>query len=192
MDTQTTLSNQDLVDFIASETAKAVSERTGETRQQQNTRGHTATQAVLSFQPNDVVEAMIASHCVMLHEMMVADVHRALCAQEPATRSHIVAMDRAFGNNLNHLRRRQIATRSDPQPAEDRTETDLADRIRRHLAPAKPVTQAATADAIAGLNRQARRALERRTRKRAPGIPGSGVMPDRNAATTITSATAAS
>jgi hypothetical protein len=211
MDTQPTLSCQDLVAYIASETAQAVSERSGESRQHHDDRAHAATQAVLAFEPGDAIEAMIASHCVMLHELIVADVHHALCVEEPATRSRIVAMDRAFGSNLARLRLHRTATQTEPQLAEsDRAETDIADRIRRHLAQIEPESQdtganasqpASDTDAISGalsamaqmtgLNRKARRALDRQSRKRAVGIPGPGVTPDRNAPATTTSATTA-
>lgn len=120
-------------------------------------------------------------------------------------------MDKAFGANLIRLKQRRTASRQETQPADDRTETDIADRIRRHLSQIEPGTRDAattaaepersgadatteawpTATQISGLNRQARRALDRQIRKRAPGFPRPGITPDRNEATTTASATAA-
>lgn len=217
MDTQPTHSHQDLVAYIASETAQAVSERSGETRQHQDERTRAATQAVLAFQPGDAVEAMIASHCVMLHELIVTEVHDTLCDEHPAAQrsrqSRIVALDRAFGGNLARLRQQRTVTQPEPPAAEgDRAETDIADRIRRHLARAEPQIQdapipadgasqpaeaGALSDALsamaqmAGLNRQARRAFERQTRKHGLGLPTAGVTPDRTAPATTASATTA-
>jgi hypothetical protein len=216
METQPTLSLTDVVAHIAGDVAQAVSERPGESRQRQNERADAAMQAITAFQPGDVVEAMIASHCVMLHELIVADIQRTLRDEEPttqrATRSRIVAMDRAFGNNLIHLRQYRTARQSETPTAEAGTTTDAADRIRHHQVRDEPenqdaattaadLTQPGDADALteawsnlaqmAGLNRQARRALDRQTRKRALGFPRSGVTSDRNAAATTASATMA-
>ncbi len=197
MDTAPTFSLQDLIASIAGHTADSVSQRVGESRQRQDDRARAAMGAIMAFQPRDAVEAILVSHCLMFHEMIVADVHHTLCDEEPmptrrATRNGIVAMDKAFGNNLIRLKHHRSAVPQETQPAENRAETEIADRIRRHLAQAEarmtnvPASDLATAadpapttsatDAwptvaqMAGLNRQARRALDRQTRKRAPGL----------------------
>jgi len=106
----------------------------------------------MAFRPRDVIEAMIASHCVMFHELIVDSAGDTLrcpdaAARRPA-RSVIVAMDKAFGNNLARLeghraRRAEVAPVAGPEVG--RTETDIADRIRRHRGPSfeRPVPVAA-------------------------------------------------
>ena len=215
MDTAPTFGLQDVVACIVGHAADSVSQRAGETRQQQDERARAATDAIMAFQPSDAVEAMLASHCLMFHEMIVAGVHHTLCDEDLATqrvtRNTIVAMDKAFGADLIRLKQHRTASLKETQPAEDRAETEIADRIRRHLSQIEPRTQDAattaadharskadattetwpTAAQISGLNRQARRALDRQIRKRAPGFPRQGLMPDRNEPTTTTSATSA-
>jgi hypothetical protein len=151
----------------------------------------------------------------MFHELIVADVHHTFCheatATQRATRNGIVAMDKAFGANLIRLRQHRAATPQEIQPANDLTETEVADRVRRHLAQIEPEAQDAvttpadhersavdattetwpTSAQITGLNRQARRALDRQIRKRASGLARPGLTPDRNEPTTTASATAA-
>jgi hypothetical protein len=137
-----------------------------------------------------------------------------LCNEDPATqratRSGIVAMDKAFGANLIRLKQRRTANLHDTPPAQDRSETEIADRIRRHLSQIEPQIEPGTEDAATtaadlerseadgttgawptALNRQARRALDRQIRKRAPGLLRQGITPDRNEPTTTASATAA-
>jgi hypothetical protein len=216
MDTQLTANGPDVVAQIAGDAAEAVSERPGETMQQRAKRADIARQAIDAFQPGDAVEAMIASHCMMLNALIVADVQHALRDEDPktqrATRSRIVAMDRAFGNNLIHLRQYRTARHSETQPSECGIATDIADPLRRHPVLGEPENQDAAKAAgdillpanagaiteawstlaqIAGLNRQARRAFDRQARKRAANLPGPGVMRDRNASATTTSATTA-
>jgi hypothetical protein len=215
MDTAPTFGLQDVIAYIVCQAADTVGQRAGETRQQQEGRAGAATDAIKAFQPCDAVEAMLASHCLMFHEMIVADVHRTLCgedvATQRATRNGIVAMDKAFGANLIRLKQHRTARLKEPQPAADRAEPRIDDRIRRHLSQIEPpdqdVATTATdparseADAItetwpaaahtAGLNRQARRALDRETHKRAAGFSRPGVTPDRNGPTTTISATTA-
>jgi hypothetical protein len=210
MDTQPAFGIEDVIVAIVGNAAEAVSQRAGESRQRQDDRARVATDAIMAFQPCDAVEAILASHCLMLHELIVADVHRTLCGEDlptqRATRSGIVAMDKAFGANLTRLKQRRTASRQETPPADDRTETEIADRIRRHLSQIEPATAAAdpersdadatteawpTAAQMSGLNRQARRALDRQIRKRAPGFPRPGITPDRIEPTATASATAA-
>jgi hypothetical protein len=204
MDTQPASGTEDVIAAIAGKAAQAVSQRAGESRQTQVVRAHAAMEAIMAFQPCDAVEAILASQCLMFHELIVADVHRSFCGEDPATqratRSGIVAMDKAFGANLIRLKQRRTASLRETPPAQDRAETDIADRIRRHLAQTEHDTAAESERSEAAgtteswptaLNRQARRALDRQTRKRAPGFLPQGITPDRNAATTTASATSA-
>jgi hypothetical protein len=101
----------ELFTFIVGEIAKAVAERSGETAQQQFARSQAAVHMIMGFLPRDVVEALLAGHCVMLHETMLASVHDTLLGEADgmrhATRSGIVAMNKEFNSNLAHLERYQ-------------------------------------------------------------------------------------
>lgn len=100
-----------LFTHVVGEIAKAVSERGGETVQQQFARSQAAMHMIMSFLPRDVIEAMLAGHCVMLHETMTASVHDTLVGEQDAarraTRSNIVALNKEFNSNLGHLERYQ-------------------------------------------------------------------------------------
>ena len=114
MDTQPTFGPNDLLAHIVGDIANAVSERAGESGQQRHDRREAATNTIMTFQPHDAIEAMFAGHCVMFHEMIVDSVNETMRGKEPAarlaTRSGIVAMDKAFGNYLVRLEhyRKQI------------------------------------------------------------------------------------
>jgi hypothetical protein len=191
----TTISLQEILTHVISDMAQSVAVRAGESEQQRSARAQYAAQTILAFLPTDVIEAMIAGHCVMFHEMIVDNTVQATLRGEPdaarrATRSSIVAMDKAFGNNLIRLRqhraRRAEAAAKTP-PAAALNETEIADRVRRHESSARteatsPDQPPAAADPMAGLNRQARRAIFRQNGKRnvpvaptAARAPGSGV-----------------
>jgi hypothetical protein len=96
---------------IVGDMARALSERHGETPAQQFARGQTAIHMIMAFLPRDAVEALLASHCVMLHELMLDSTHHALCAQEAKARHAevhgLVALNKAFCGNLGHLRHYQ-------------------------------------------------------------------------------------
>ena len=96
---------KELFSQVIGDMAKAVCERTGETKQQQIARSSAAVHAIMGFLPRDVIEAMLAGHCLMFHELIVASVLDTLRgeprATRRATRGTIVAMDKAFGNNLS-------------------------------------------------------------------------------------------
>jgi hypothetical protein len=145
MDTQPAFGLQALLTHIVGGIANAIGERQGESRQQKSDRTQAAAHAVMAFMPRDAVEAMISGHCVMLHEMMVDSVHDTLRGEATparrATRANIIAMDKAFGNNLARLeryRRRLAEGRRDAVAAKAGGETDIADRIRRHRATKRP------------------------------------------------------
>jgi hypothetical protein len=107
MQTQPDFGFKDLMTHLVGGIVKAVCEQDGETSEQQFLRSQAATFMVMAFMPRDVVEAMIAGHIVMLHEMMVHDVQATLRGSEDkgrrVTRAGIVAMDRAFGDSLARL-----------------------------------------------------------------------------------------
>jgi hypothetical protein len=149
MDTQPIFDPNDLLAHVVGDTANAVSERASEPQHRQHARRETAANTIMSFKPQDPVEAMLAGHCVMFHEMIVDSVHETLrgeaAATRPATRNSIVAMDKAFGNNLARLERyRTSHAPAEAQPVDARAETEIADRVRRHQSrPASAQTRSA-------------------------------------------------
>ena len=137
MDTQPYLSLRDVVAHVVGDMVEALCDRPGESPQQRIARIEATTHTIMAFQPGDALEAMLAGRCVMFHEMIVDGVHDTLNGEsaraQRATRSGIVAMDRAFGNNLTLLERYQskpAEASPDAQPAG--MESDIADRVRRH------------------------------------------------------------
>jgi hypothetical protein len=128
--------------------ANAISERQGQSQPLQAARTQAATYSILAFTPLDAVEAMIAGHCVMFHEAIVDTLRIAMRGEEGAKRRGslgiILAMDKAFGNNLTRLERYR-KRRDDSQPAViDLAETDIADRVRRHESQTPPREPART------------------------------------------------
>jgi hypothetical protein len=91
--------------------AKALAERNGETPEQQFARAQAAAHVIMGFLPRDVIEAMLAGHCVMFHEVMVDSAHITLCAQHGKGRRaelhDLLAVNKAFCGNLGHLQRYQ-------------------------------------------------------------------------------------
>jgi hypothetical protein len=66
---------------------------------------------IMSFAPRDVIEAMLASHCLMFHELIVNGAAEALRGDTDTpgrvARGNIVAHDKCFGNNPRYLERYQ-------------------------------------------------------------------------------------
>ncbi len=188
----------DLIAAIAGQAAEAVSRRAGESPQCRDDRTRAAMDALQAFAPGDAVEAMLASHCLMLHELIVAEVNNALSDEDPvarrATRNSVVAMDKAFGNNLIRLQQYRAARQSDLAPGEDCAEPELADRMCRQPqqnTPGAEQSDDTSTQTWPSLNRQARRALDRQTRKRSMGLAIPDVTPDRNAPAATAFATTA-
>jgi hypothetical protein len=223
MDTQPLSGLPQLMDHIIADMARALCQRRDEPHQMQAARAQGAAQSIRAFQPDNAVEAMIAGHCVMLHEVIVDSVETTLRgepdAMRRATRSGIVAMDKAFGANLVRLERyraRHTGSPADALPTDARAETEVADRVHRHQSgaaaggesspgsssPGIVVPRHATAEAIPpppqipgvdrpceadsaavtpmqGLNRQARREIGRRSRKRIDPGPSPIASADR-------------
>jgi len=99
----------------------------------------------MAFSPRDLIETVLAGRCVMFHELVVDSIHHTLRGEldttRRATRATIVAMDKAFGNNLARFER--YRTRSaEPAPAAQpelsAAETNIADRIQRHQSVSQP------------------------------------------------------
>ena len=143
METQAEFGFKELFAHVVGDMAKAVCERNGETRQHQFARSRAATHMIMGFLPRDVIEAMLAGRCVMLHEMIVDGVGKIMCpdeaARRPPTSAAIVSMDRAFGANLTRLERYQTRRAQSPEKPyqlETLAEANIADRVRRHQAKA--------------------------------------------------------
>ncbi len=155
MDTQPAFGFRELLNHVVGDMAKAVCERGGESKQQQFARYQATVHMIMGFLPRDVIEAILAGHCVMFHEMMTDSVRVTLRGEADgtrrATRGNIVAMDKVFGNNLARLERYQT------RPAEGRrdapevlpsTAPNAAEPGERMPAPAEPaLSPAAHADA---------------------------------------------
>lgn len=109
MDQQPAFTFQDLFSHVIGDMAKAIAERDGETQDQQFARSQAAVHMILGFLPRDVIEAMLAGHCVMLHEVMTADVRATLRGDVGktgrGTRSNVVGLNKAFNDNLDRLER---------------------------------------------------------------------------------------
>ena len=112
MGTQATFGFKDLYHHLVGEMAKAVSERPGESASQRLRRTEAAVHMIMGFLPRDVIELMIAGHCVMLHEVM-ADSFRHVFASQPdaarrASIGGIVALDRCFRDNQTRLEQAKL------------------------------------------------------------------------------------
>jgi hypothetical protein len=146
MDTQPTSGFLDTLTHVVGGVARAVCQRVGEAQQQQQIgRSQAAVHTIMEFQPRDSVEAMIAGHCVMFHEMIVESVRFTL-GREPEgtrriTRSNIIAMDKAFGSNLTRLVRYRAGLgegQTPAKPVDAIAEAEVADRVRRHQPESTP------------------------------------------------------
>jgi len=183
MNPQPSFGPDELLPHIIGGVAEAVCQRDGESRQRQDDRRQAAVHSVMTFLPRDAIEAMIAGNCVMFHEMIVDSVGDTLRGEEAAaaraTRSTIVAMDKAFGNNLDRLERyqnRHAEGRRDA-PEEASTEVEIAERVRRHQASAATPPSSAAKEAAAG----GTPAPERQDAVGSVAVP-SGPTPERIAA----------
>jgi hypothetical protein len=130
---------KELFTHVIGDMARAICERSGESTQQQFVRTQAATHMILGLQPRDVIEAMLAGHCVMFHSVMTDSIHDTLRGEmdtmRRGTRANIVALNRAFHINLDRLARYQTrpseGTRDGQQETEAQAQTATADRTRR-------------------------------------------------------------
>src|ERR1700722_17172276 len=105
MDTASTFGFEDLFTVALTDMAKAVSERNGENEAQQFARCQAAVHMIMGFSPRDAIEVLLAGHCVMLHKVMTADVHDSLCGEAAGNRRSVIALNKAFNDNLDRLER---------------------------------------------------------------------------------------
>jgi len=152
MDIELETGFEHLLTFAVTDMAKAVSVRRGETEARQFARCQAAVHMIMGFQPRDVIEVLLAGHCVMVHEVMTADVHDSLRGEAPSNRRTLVALNKAFNDNLDRLERYR------QRPAEG----------QRAAPEAPPVSDVATATAepavrpvMPEMNRAARRQAAR-------------------------------
>ncbi len=156
MDSRPAFGFNELFTHIIGDIAKAVCERNGETRDQQSARSQAAVHTIMGFLPRDVIEAMLAGHCLMFHELMLDSVRDTLRGEidtmRRATRTNIVAMDKAFGNNLARLecyQNRPSEGRRD-MPDEQGAQTAIEARIAEQppRATARPAAAASENSAV--------------------------------------------
>ena len=194
------LAVEDVIAHIVADAANAVSCRPDESPQMQIDRVQAATVAIMTFQPRDVVEAMIASRCVMFHEVLVDSLSRLFRGDRTVSRSNILATNKAIGSDLLQLERyRSAHTMPEPEPVtEQETIVPVADPTQSRGS--EPNEALPTAAQMAGFNRQARREFDRQLRKRInqagcaaerAGNAGPGATSIHNAAATTASATSA-
>lgn len=167
MDMEPTFGFDELFTHTLSDMAKAVSERRGESPEQQFARCQAAVHLIMGFQPRDVIEVMLAGHCVMVHEVMTVDVHASLRDEK---RRPVVALNKAFNDNLDRLERYR------QRPAEARHEPPVAD------APAEPAGKPVAALMNRAARRQAARDEKRATaaaaRRAGPVKPQTADQPN--------------
>jgi hypothetical protein len=93
---------------IVGDMAKALAERHGEPPEQKFARIQAAVHMIMGFHPRDVIETMLASHCVMFHELMLEGVRDRFRAHERkeirAETLGVLALNKAFCGNLGHLK----------------------------------------------------------------------------------------
>jgi hypothetical protein len=167
METEPHFGVEHVIAYIAGQAADAVSRRPGESEQQQIDRAQAASREIMMLQPRDAAEAIIASQCVMLHEVLVDSICRLFRGEQTVTRSNIVTMDRAIGGNLLRLKRYR-AKQSDRALSQLPESEAVADDA---IVPGADPAQVAGSEAneawqTAGYNRQTRRAFDRQVRKR--------------------------
>jgi hypothetical protein len=179
MQTQPAFGFPRLLTHLVSDIAKAVCERGGEAPQRQFDRSEAAVHMVMGFLPRDVIEAMLAGHCVMFHSAMTDCVPETLRGEPDATRrgarSHLLGLNRAFTGNLDRLRQYRA------RPAEGNREA-VATEVRPAVTPAEsaePVVPPMNRAATRAARKLAARALRRtgRTPVAAAPVPASRDIP---------------
>jgi hypothetical protein len=163
MDPQPAFTFQDLFSFVVGDMAKVIAERDGETREQQSTRSRAAVHMILGFLPRDVIEAMLAGHCVMLHEIMTANVRTSLRGDAGPMRrrphSNLAGLNKAFNDNLDRLeryRQRPAEGSRDAPETPSPTTPDIAGPP-----PTEPIEPQPPGPVAQRLNRAARRQAAR-------------------------------
>jgi hypothetical protein len=148
MDAKPAFGFKELFTHIVGDMAKAICARNGEAEGQKFSRSEAAVHMIMAFLPRDVIEAMLAGHCVMIHELIVDGVRHTLLGEidtmRRASRAGIVALDKTFGNNLTRLERYQLRP---AQGQRDAMPAEVAAAVAAQEPVTAPVPQAAEAQA---------------------------------------------
>lgn len=154
---------KELFSHVVGDMAKAVSERPGKSKQQQFVRSQVAVHMIMSLLPRDVIEAMLAGHCVMYHELMNDSVLTTLRgepdATRRATRGNIVALNKVFHGNLDRLERYRL--RPD-EGRRDAAEPQTASTGQHRTDPGGQPSPAAAEPRAAAIREAPARVAERR------------------------------
>ena len=139
---------QDLFTHVIGGMAKAVSDHPGENPQQGTARVAATVRMILNFLPRDGIEAMLAGHCVMFHELLTDCVGKTVRGEEETLkRGHagLLGMNRAFLNSLDRLiryqRRLSEGSRDAPRakaPSTPAPEAPVQEPPRQEAAPPMP------------------------------------------------------
>jgi hypothetical protein len=185
MENQPAFSPVELFDHIAGDVARSICERPGETSQQRAVRYQATVEMVRAFHPGDVIETMLAGHCVTLHAVIVDCGHDLSRDQEDAmrraTRSHFVALNGGFLRNLDRLAlcrrrvdevrrevpkvRRDVAEVPRDVVVERRGEIDVPRDVAERPVEAPIETVSADPTPAPAMNRAARRQMARAARR---------------------------
>ena len=137
---------KELFTHLISDMAKAVCERAGESRGQQVARSQAAAYSVMGLRPREMIEAMLAGHCMMFHELMVDSVRETFrgeaVAARRAARASIVNLNKSFDHCLARL--------EDYQTRPSRGHRDVPVEPAGDDLTVAPVAEAADAPAPAG------------------------------------------
>ena len=143
---------QDLFTHVIGGMAKAVSDHPGENPQQGTARVAATVRMILNFLPRDGIEAMLAGHCVMFHELLTDCVGKTVRGEEETLkRGHagLLGMNRAFLNSLDRLiryqRRLSEGSRDAPRaksPSTPAPEAPVQEPPRQEAAPLMPAPKA--------------------------------------------------
>src|ERR1051326_1525357 len=109
MHPRTATDGQDVISRIIAGTAAALSRRSGDNSDQQRARADAAT-AIREFEPQNVIEAMLAGHSVMFHCLLNDAVDRMRATAGPEINvekvpAGLVALNNAFHRNLDRFER---------------------------------------------------------------------------------------
>jgi hypothetical protein len=145
MTTQLAFGFKELFAHVVGDMAKAICERNGETRQQQFARSEAAVHMIMGFLPRDVIEATLAGHCVMFHEVITDSVHDTLRGEvdtmRRGTRGNLVALNNAFWGNLDRLERYQLRLAEGRRDVPEVQTPDLGPEVRAAPTP-EPAAEA--------------------------------------------------
>ena len=106
---------REVFSHVIGDMAKAISERSGEGKLEQFIRARVAAAMIVDLEPRDVMQVMLAGHCVMFHEVMTDSVHETLRGElpGPVRRATLTRFDQVFGLGLEAWRPKTEAVPED-------------------------------------------------------------------------------